>query len=118
MKKIYYAHGLYLYDTEQEERDIGTLHDLGFEVENPNQPKHQENYDKMGGMAYFEEVVRACDALAFRAYPDLNIGAGCYKEIVWAMRDNKPIIELPSVIFRRKLSIDETREYLHELGQR
>lgn len=117
MPRIYYAHPLSLYDTPQEQRDVKLLHEgLGFEVVNPNKPEHQEGY-KQYGMEYFVRLVKTCDALAFRAFPDGKIGAGIAGEIE-ALGPNKTVIELPHAISCRTLTIDQTREYLKELGQR
>lgn len=111
--KIYYAHSISIYNTKQEERDIKTLELLGFEVVNPNKEIHQKNY-KSKGMDYFVELVKACDSIAFRSHPNGDIPTGIYKEL----QTDKPIIELPSSINRRQLTVDETREYLKEVGFR
>ena len=111
--KIYYAHSISIYNTSQEKRDIKSLESLGFDVVNPNKEIHQENY-RSKGMDYFVELVNSCDAIAFRAHPNGDIPAGIYKEI----QADKPIIELPSSINGRKLTVDETREYLKEVGFR
>lgn len=107
----------------QELRDIETLKALGFEVFNPNQQWIQDKCKEIaasGGnsMNIFEEMVKECDTLAFRAHPDGTIGAGIVKEILWAQEAGHPVFELPSSISRRTLSVDATREYLKELGQR
>lgn len=115
--KIYYAHAVNLYGTPQEKRDIELLESLGFEVENPNQKRHAKAYAKRG-MNYFHLVISKCDALAFRALPDNTIPAGIVKEIWIAQSYNYPVIELPSSILRRGLTIDQTREYLTEIGDR
>lgn len=115
--KVYYAHSLHLYGSAQEARDVKLLEDLGFEVVNPNIPEHQLAYKaSLGGMYYFKELAKGCDALAFRAYPDGKIGAGVFTETM--EMGEKPVIELPSGMFRRGLSVEDTREYLKELGQR
>lgn len=115
---IYYAHQLSLYDTVQECRDVQTLEQLGFEVLNPNTPETQA---KCKGN-YFEEVfkpmVLSCDALAFRSNVDLKIGAGAYKEVLYAIDAGIPVIELPSAILERGLTVEQTRGRLREMGQR
>ena len=126
MKKLkcYYAHSLHIYGKPQEERDIKLLEALGFEVENPNQQKHTDGYMAMPegeGMQYFVDLVRTCDVLAFRAYPDGSIGAGVYKEIM--ATDNPdmpmPVFELPWGLMRRGITnVEHTREWLRELGER
>lgn len=130
----YYAHVLALYGTPQELRDITTLSRLGFEVMNPNDPKIQKACDDFRALhgavtevtaehksvmyEIFKPIVQGCDALAFRALPDGTISSGVVKEIEMAREISIPVIELPSAITRRALSLSETREYLREVGQR
>ena len=72
----------------------------------------------MNKMLYFEKLTAECDAVAFRSLPDLDIPAGIAKELQVAKEQNKPIIELPSQILRRVIDVEQTREYLREIGQR
>jgi hypothetical protein len=122
MTTIYYAHCIALYDTPQEERDIETLKKLKFTVVNPN--THQVNIalEKLpqgaDKMQLFQHIVLACDALAFRALPDGSIPAGVAKEVAWAQEAGLPVIELPSSVSRRAITIESTREYLREVGLR
>lgn len=122
--KVYYAHCENIYNTPQEKRDIETLEALGLEVVNPNGgikiPDELRGHKNSSNliMEFFKEEVKKCDALAFRSVPDGLITAGVMTEIQ-TMRDaKKPVIELPSMIAQRSMSIEETREYLHEIGQR
>jgi len=122
MKKIYYAHCQAIYNTPQEKRDVDLLEELGFEVINPNAPEHIGAVQKMKSrephinvMEYFYSLVKQCDALAFRALPDGSIPAGVGGEL---NNLSIPVIELPSGISRRVLTVDQTREYLKEIGQR
>jgi hypothetical protein len=64
--RIYYAHCIAIYDTPQEQRDIETLQQLGFEVVNPNCPESANGY-KVLGMEYFRQFADTCDAIAFRS---------------------------------------------------
>jgi len=123
--KVYYAHGLALYGTKQEARDLDTLFALGFEVVNPSNPEHAQvvrNMKESGQgervMDYFVSVVDGCDAVAFRALPDGSVPAGVAKEVERAVSKGKPVIELPSCMSRRTLTVEQTREYLAEAGQR
>jgi hypothetical protein len=140
-KKIYYAHCMAIYNTPQENRDVETLEDLGFIVYNPNNPVDNARCSEIrhnfvppseqprSGIFYstasdeimgevFKPAVEGCDALAFRALPDGRIPAGVFKEIQWAREAGIPRIELPSGVGSRSMSIDATREYLTEMGQR
>lgn len=114
---VYYAHPISLYGTKQEQRDIDTLEALGFSVLNPNSAVHEAGYAEKG-MQYFEELVSGCQALAFRAFPDGGIPAGIFKEVNAAKEKNIPVLELPSAMSRRSLSVDATREALREAGCR
>lgn len=115
--KIYYAHCISIFNTPQEHRDIKLLEDLGFEVHNPNNQDDADGY-KNHGMDYCKNLVRRFSALAFRSLPNGSIPAGIYKEIIWARQAGILIIELPSSLLRREMSVDETREYLTEIGHR
>jgi uncharacterized small protein (DUF1192 family) len=138
--KVYYAHCMAIYDTPQERRDFNTLVLLGFEVVNPNSPEINErcdalrteirhwnaNADADASPDYFRDagkevmdtifkpLVEFCDAVVFRALPDGSIPAGVARELEWA---KGPVLELPGGI-RRFLTVAETRQYLHEVGQR
>jgi nucleoside 2-deoxyribosyltransferase len=131
--RVYYAHCLALYDTLQEGRDVATLEALGFEVVNPNCESAQiacdvirdEHGAREVGVAgkrimyeIFKAMVLECDAVAFRATPDGAITSGVVKEIGWAVERGKPVFELPRGLRRRALSLDLTREYLAEIGER
>lgn len=141
---IYYAHCLAIYDTPQEARDIELLRSMGFAVINPNNPAiarqcadrraaidawNERIHDHRGAGAkmdpsesvmntIFKPLVDGCVALAFRATPSGEIPAGVAREIAWASDARKPVIELPSRLTGRVMSIDRTREYLREIGQR
>jgi len=115
---IYYAHCMQIYDTGQEGRDIELLTKLGFNVLNPNHPDHQRQYEKHG-MAYFtDQLIHTCNALAFRALPSGELPAGVATEVKAALDADLPIIELPNMSLRTFLSVDSTRIYLAECGQR
>lgn len=115
-RKVYYAHSLYLYGTSQEARDIELLEQLGFRVVNPNSEEfaYMEGWNSKDRMTRFFEIAAGCDLIAFRALPDGKITAGVAKEI----KAGPPVIELPSGMNRRGLTIQQTVETLQELGER
>lgn len=121
---IYYAHCIAIYSTPQEVRDMKTLRDLGFSVVNPNTPEVDAEVKRLKGigtgdyMWLFKDIIEKCDALAFRSLPDGRIPAGVLQEILWAREANKLVIELPSNMLHRKMSLESTREYLLEVGKR
>jgi len=124
--KVYYAHCMAIYNTPQEDRDEATLASLGFTVVNPNSPEVESDLAIMRDngatreetMLYFKKFATETDAIAFRGLPDGRIPSGVALEIKWFEEKNKPVIELPSRVHTRMISLDETREYLHEVGQR
>jgi hypothetical protein len=108
-----------IYDTPQEERDLNTIISLfpNAEIYNPNNIDAQNGY-KLDGMEYFYGIIDTCDLLIFRGLPFGKIPAGVFNEIEHAKMIRKiPIVELPSFI-DRKMSIDDTKLYLNEVGFR
>lgn len=124
--KVYYAHCIAIYSTPQEDRDVETLETLGFEVFNPNSPAVDAEVKRLKAagdenyMSYFTNLIRCCDALAFRALPDGQIPAGVAKEIGDAEALGLPVFELPSYCTPggRVMSLENTRRYLKEIGAR
>lgn len=119
MKTAYYARPISIDGTPQFDRDIKLIEMIGF-VPTPSPEDKIEilKQYKIVGMEAFRESVETSDILIFRAFPDGSIGTGVYKEIKWALDKNIPIIEIPRQIERRKLSVDDTRSMLEELGNR
>lgn len=124
-KKCYYAHSMHIYNTPQEQRDIKTLEELGYEVINPNNIAIQLDIKKIkeknpdgNYMDYFENLVANCEVLAFRANIDLRIPAGVAKEIHFAINREVKIFELPTLLESREISVEETRQILAYNGQR
>lgn len=122
--RCYYAHTMTSYNSTIEKKDIELLEKLGFEVENPNQPKHQkgcEQYAKLHGwdkvMDYFKKVIEEdCDMVAFRSLPNGQILSGVAAEVQHAISINYPVIELPCSVHKRCMDYPETKQYLIELG--
>lgn len=117
MKKAYYARPISLYGSKQEERDVETLRHLGFTAIDINKEELQARA-KSEGMGVFKPLVGSAEALFFRSFLDSTIGAGVAKEIAWANEAGIPVVELPTLICSRSLSVDETRQRLKELGSR
>jgi len=113
---LYYAHCMAIYGTPQEKRDIDLLESNNFGVYNPNSEFCQNGYSEYG-MNFFRPIILACDGLVFRGNPDGSIPAGIAKEVAIA-QEHRFILELPCGITRRTMSVEETREYLKESGQR
>lgn len=144
---IYYAHCMAIYNTPQENRDVELLESIvdGGVVWNPNNPVTSAQCDEMRkdfncdpysvgvpgwpGSAYqtasdavmdriFKPLAQGCTLLAFRGLPDGTIPSGVAQEIQWATDAGIPVIELPCAVKRRTLTLDQTRDYLKEIGHR
>jgi hypothetical protein len=121
--RIYFAHPVTDYGTNREGNVLTWLEADGWEVENPNQPHHQDGYAR-DGMVYFESLASSCDALVFTRFPDGSIGAGVGKEIDAAHGSGIPIYEwfggelysmycMPTPV----LSVEDTRSTITKLRQ-
>lgn len=112
-KKIYYAHPMVLYNSVIETNDVKMLEELGFEVVNPNSPGVEEAYLEKRAFGFFFDMVKTCDALAFRGILD-KITTGVGKEITYAQEHKMPIIELPYITEERFLSAGTTNTYFRK----
>ena len=122
MKKqqCYYARCKALYGTPQEARDIETIRKMGYEPavfdRNIVDALKERAQDVME--MYFLPLVSTCPVLFFRSLPDGSIPAGVAKEVAHAQSKGIIVLELPSSVQRRSLSVELTREYLREVGER
>lgn len=125
--KVYYAHSMHLYGTPQEQRDVELLESMGFTVVNPNNPKVQKDVEVFkltqspgtgNVMNLFKKLIETCDILAYRSHVDLRIPSGIMFEVDYAIEINKPVFELPTLTTQRRMTYEETVEYLKYNGQR
>jgi len=112
--KIYYAHCKSVYGSQEELRDINLLKRLGFRVLNPSDPIYREGW-RTKRMAYGLDLLKQCQAIAFKQVPFHGISAGVLQELKWAKELNIPIIEIPYKPIRKykSMSIEETRDYIN-----
>lgn len=96
--KLYFGHPVNTYGTDLERYLIGVIGKLfpGWDIENPNQPKHQEGYMRRketgNGMAYFfEEVLPFCGGGIFLPFRDGAWGAGVYGEGAFCVDRSLPV---------------------------
>lgn len=115
--KVYYARPINLYNTPQDIRDLELLTNLGFEIVNPNKAELERRY-ATEGMDVYLNIIPSVDVVAFRSLPNLDITAGVYKEISKAYELGLYVFELPTIMSKRVLSVDDTREYLKLIGIR
>ncbi len=119
MHKIYYAHPINIYGSKQELRDMETIRKL-FQstlIYNPSTDSNAEEGYKELRMKYFENIVKECSMLVFRSFVDGKIPSGVMFEIDMAKKIGIPIIELPNY-YNRRLNVDDTRQYLVDIGCR
>jgi hypothetical protein len=126
-KTMYFGHPVNFYNTPKESELLRIIKEFfpDFEIENPNQPHHSENYQKWkiekgkGMLYYFEKVLPRMDAGTFLSFEDGMFGAGVFGEAEWLYKKEKPIYEitvggiitpLSSLDYSRCLSIEETIE--------
>ena len=104
-KRVYYAHYMGIFNTEQEAYDIEVLKFLGLEVVNPNNPALQDAFDKMheagatneeAFTTVFLSEVEKCSIFAFKALIDGRIPNDVGLELAYAIENKKVIIELPN----------------------
>lgn len=117
MTTVYYAHPFILNNSIQEKEDIEFIKSFGFNVINPNDKIHEDEYKKFG-MEYFYKIIRDADHVFFRTFPDGKIPDEIYKEIAYAKRIGKQILEIPGMIETRRLSEEETKNYYKLIGRR
>lgn len=116
-KKAYFAHCKQQYGTLQEARDQALLSNLGFDVVNPADKCWEARW-KEHDMAAKDLFAAECDLIVFRGLPGGKIPQGVFKEIAAFRKLGKPVLELPSSILEREQTLEQTREYLAEIGQR
>jgi hypothetical protein len=99
--RIYFAHPTTDYGTAWKEDALHAIeaHFGDVVLVDPESDVHAEGY-RAGGMAYFEGVVRTCDALVFARFPSARIGAGVAKEITTAEDAGIPTFELGRKLLR------------------
>lgn len=115
--KAYYARPISIYNTHQDTRDIDLITKLGFELVNPNKEELQQRY-KNEGMDVFLNAVSDCQIIFFRSFQDLKISLGVKKEIDKGIELGLIILELPTILESRILSLEDTRNYLKYCGYR
>jgi len=117
----YYAHSKHLYGSAQEERDIEAIEKaFDCDVLDPNLAYYERKCKEWDNpMDYFTEVlVPRCDFLVFRSTPDMSITAGVFQEIIKMQSLGRPVFELPSSITMRGMTVEQTREFLEQIGYR
>lgn len=128
---IYFAHPINVYNTDLEKtlEEIIRINFPQYNLENPNQKYHQENYkfwkENFGnGMKYyFEEILPKMEAGIGLPFDDGMYGAGIVGELEILLEKRKPIWEINSSGIIKKidaldksriLSIEETKKRVYQ----
>ena len=129
-KRLYFGHPINAYGTDLERRLLERIAQAfpDWEVENPNQKKHDEGYERFkretgSGMRYYtDEVLPSCQGGVFLPFRDGAWGAGVFKEAetiaaaghpVWTITADGSVVaaDLARV---RVLTVDETRARIRD----
>jgi len=94
-RKLYFAHPINTYNSDLEEYLVEIVQEYfaAWEIENPNQQKHQDGYKKFreekgNGMRYFtEEVLPECRGIIALPFRDGKWGAGVAKEVLYFLEN-------------------------------
>jgi len=107
-KLAYFARPVVNFGTEQDKKDIEMIESLGYTVIDITTPEVKLMY-QLHGMSVFEPLVKKSSVVFFRAFLSGSIGAGVYKEVCWARDARKPVLELPTGVSDRALTVEQTR---------
>jgi hypothetical protein len=110
MTKLYFAHPMSSYGSEDETQIVATMTAQGFEVVNPADAAHvaasrkifsdvlretgQKDKASSTVMDYFISVAAACDACVFQTFPDGSVSAGVAKEVQGFLDQGKTVLEV------------------------
>jgi hypothetical protein len=124
-KRMYFGRPINVFGSELDKLLIQRIQEAfpGYEIEDPNQQKHADGYQKYkeetgNGMDYYTEVVLpSCDAGIFLCFRDGTWGAGVFREALFFADEAKPIFEIspsgsissPDLNLAHVLSVSETR---------
>lgn len=114
-QKVYYAHSMLHYGSNIENEDIIMLEKMGYEVINPNNKVFEKEYQETKDFNVFLKLVESADVLAFRSVLG-KISMGVRTEIEHAQKLDKPVIELPTFLVERFLTMRETVDYCRPLN--
>ena len=137
MKNMYFAHPVNVYNTPLEVELMEAIQSFfpDWHIENPNQPKHQEGYQKWlketgNGMNYYlKEFLVNMDAVTGLSFKDGRIGAGVFGEEesifkrtgnLWTLTYDKTLTKIDdfSLLQPLALTVEETRQRIYVGGKR
>lgn len=126
MPRIYFGHPVNVYNTELEALLLQKIAEffLRWEIENPNQAHHGQNYKHWeetrgnGMQYYFQEVLPRCAAGVFLPFRDGRWGAGVFGEArflhllgrkIWQITPGGVISRVDDLERIPALTVDETK---------
>lgn len=126
MTRAYFARPISHFGTPEDERLKSDLRSMGFELVDPNDPRHQTAYENLKAsgdpdpMRYFRDLTSSADILIFVPFRNGAIGAGVANEIERALEDGKFVMEARmnsslgefdrQELLQRVLTVQETRD--------
>ena len=126
---LYFGHPINFYNTPKEVELIRVISAQfpQYAIENPNQPHHQQGYQKWkaekgnGMRYYFEEVLPGMAAGVFLTFADGMFGKGVFGEAEFISARGNPIWEINlegqiramMLDTQRMLTIEQTRERIY-----
>lgn len=120
--RVYFGHPVCFYNTKKEQFLLSCIERAfpGFDVENPNQPHHQEGYQRWkqwtgkGMDYYFREVLPTMSAGIFLPFADGMLGLGVWGEAEAIYNAGKTIWEISLEGKIKELTLDKSRMLSHE----
>ena len=99
MQRLYFGHPINTYGTAFEDELLSRIRASfpDWEIENPNQPRHQEGYVEWkrthgsGMRYYYERVLPDCHGGIFLPFRDGAWGAGVHGEAKFLSQADKPV---------------------------
>lgn len=116
-KRLYYARCMSEYNSVEDLIDLEMIRKAfpDHEIYNPADDSSANEGYKLYGMNYFLSIVGKSDVVVFRP-TNSGITAGVFKEIDYARNNGIPVFEIPRVVHGRRMSVEQTREYLVDCG--
>lgn len=115
--KAFYSRPINLYGTLEDQRNIDSIKSLGYEVIDTESEEIQAEYSRKG-MDVFFDLIKNTDVLFFKCALNMQITQGVYKHIVFASDNGIPVLEIPTILNARVMSLEDTRKYLQLTGKR
>ncbi|MEM3160211.1 MAG: DUF4406 domain-containing protein [Nitrososphaera sp.] len=117
MKKVYYAHPISMYGTQEETKEVSLIKEKFRDVVIVNPAVFEQVPKGNDIMEFYFKIVRDCDMVVFRRLLG-KVSAGVGKEVNFALQAGKAVYELDGGQFAQvtqavePISVEETRRLL------